>query len=84
MAYINVPAWIFNDNNAAVELLRLRKNSSKSKHFDVQLRYVTQLVEQKRINVFWIPRGENFADIDVNAFFGGNRFGTSACFAVWT
>ena len=60
---VDVPTFIFNDNNAAVEMLRVRSNSSRSKHFEVHLKYVTQLVEQNKVKVMWIRRGENFADI---------------------
>ena len=60
---VDVPTFIFNDNNAAVEMLRVRSNSSRSKHFEVHLKYVTQLVEQNKVKVMWIRQGENFADI---------------------
>jgi len=57
------PTLVFNDNSSAVSLLSSRTNSNLSKHFDVKLRYVTQLIEQNEINVYHIPREMNGADI---------------------
>ena len=44
-----------------------RSNSGKSKHFDVKLRYVNELVERGKLILIHIPRGENCADILTHA-----------------
>ena len=65
--YIRLPMYVFNDNQAAIQILSTRSNSSRSKHFDVRLRYVTMLVEQGQIIVAWIERGELAADMLTHA-----------------
>ena len=60
---IKIPNFIFNDNQAAIQLLSTRNNSGLSKHFDVKLRYVTSRIEAGMIKIFHIPRGLNGADI---------------------
>ena len=60
---VQIPMWIFNDNQSAITILSTRSNSGRSKHFDVGLRYVNELVERKLIVVSHIKRNENFADI---------------------
>jgi len=67
LAYFNIPVFIFNDNQAAIQMLRLKRNSSKSKHFDTQLRYISQLVDDRRIELVWIARGENCSDMLTHA-----------------
>jgi hypothetical protein len=64
---VKLPMFIFNDNEAAVLILTTRSNSGRSKHFDVKLRYVTELFEKKQIVVAHIKRGENCADILTHA-----------------
>jgi hypothetical protein len=64
---IKLPMFIFNDNEAAIAILTTRSNSGRSKHFNVKLRYVTEMFENKQIIVAHIGRGENGADILTHA-----------------
>jgi hypothetical protein len=56
---VDLPMLIFNDNSAAIQILGVRSNGTLSKHFAPRLRYVTDLVEQKLIKLFHVPRGMN-------------------------
>ena len=60
---VNLPMYIFNDNRAAVIILSTRSNSGRSKHFDIALRYVTEMVENGIIVVCHVKREHNFADM---------------------
>jgi hypothetical protein len=60
---LQLPTFIFNDNESAITILSTRSNSGRSKHYDVKLRYVTYLMEQGKINVAYVKRKENCADI---------------------
>ena len=57
------PTFLFNDNEAAISILSTRNNQSLSKHFDIKLRYVTELVEKGKIKIYHINRALNAADI---------------------
>jgi hypothetical protein len=64
---VSTPVFIFNDNHAAVTVLSRRSNTSRVKHFDVKLRYVTELCEQGKVELAFIPREKNGADILTHA-----------------
>ena len=57
------PMFVFNDSTSAIQILGSRTNANLSKHFSPRLRYVTELVETRQIQLFHIPRGMNGADI---------------------
>ena len=65
LPFINIPkpSFIFNDNKAAVLLMSNPGCGSRSKHFDVKLRFVAHNIEAGIIQVRFLRRGLNAADI---------------------
>ena len=63
VGYVLRPVYVFNDNASAILILTTRTNSSKSKHFNIKLRYVNFQHEQKNVKVAFIPRELNGADM---------------------
>ena len=60
---VQLPVFIFNDNAAAILIMSTRSNCGRSKHFDVKLRYVVELVEKGMIQIAYLPTGKNPSDI---------------------
>jgi len=60
---LKVPVIIFNDNNAAISIMSTYSNNSKSKHFNISLFYVRDLVDKGVITILYVKSMYNRADM---------------------
>lgn len=57
------PTQICADNEGGIFIASNPVQERRTKHIDVRFHYVRDLIEQKRIDVVWVPTDENSADI---------------------
>ena len=57
------PTQICADNEGGIFIASNPVQEQHTKHIDVQFHYVCDLIEQKRIDVVWVPTDKNSADI---------------------
>jgi hypothetical protein len=59
---LNRTIEVFDDNRAAIAIATKPKNHSATKHVDIKLHHVRDLIDRKLISVPWIPSEQNVAD----------------------
>ena len=57
------PTMIYCDNKGAIQLASNTVTKSRSKHIDIQIHFVRELVERKLVKFQYIPSKNNVADI---------------------
>ena len=68
---------LYQDNTSTIKLEMNGKTScgKRTRHFDIKLLYVTNLVERKEVTIKYCPTDEMMADFFTKPFVG-NKFGT--------
>ena len=81
---LKTPIIILNDNKSAIQIMSSYTNSGRSKHFDVQLFYVRNLVEYKFIEILYVKSIDNKADMLTKPLpYPLLKIFTSALFLCW-
>jgi hypothetical protein len=57
------PTSICTDNQGGIFIANNPVQESRTKHIDVRYHYVRDLIEQKRVEVVWVPTDDNPADM---------------------
>ena len=57
------PTQICTDNEGGIFIASNPVQERRTKHIDVRFHYVRDLIEQKRIDIVWVPTDENPADM---------------------
>jgi len=57
------PTRICADNEGGIFIASNPVQEQRTKHIDVRFHYMRDLIEQKQIDVVWVPTDENSADI---------------------
>jgi hypothetical protein len=57
------PTQICADNEGGIFIASNPVQERRTKHIDVRFHYVCDLIEQKRIDIVWVPTDENSADM---------------------
>lgn len=59
----NAPLIIFEDNQSAIKTSKNRIHNNRSKHIDVRHHFIREQVENKKIDVQYVPTADQTADI---------------------
>lgn len=57
------PIEIMEDNQGAIAFMKNNSNKGRSKHIDIRVFFVKDLIKSKTISIQYIPTETNFADI---------------------
>lgn len=61
--YNDAPITMYGDNKGSINLTKNPEYHQRTKHIDVQYHYIRQLVEDRAVNIEYIPTAEMAADI---------------------
>ena len=56
------PMRIYSDSQSAMELMKHAKFHSRVKHIDIQLHFIREIIEAKRVEFFYVPTAAQVAD----------------------
>ena len=59
---------MFVDNQGAISLSRNPVHHQRSKHFDIKLHFVRDIIQKKIIDLKYVPSNDNIADIMTKPF----------------
>jgi hypothetical protein len=62
-----VPAKWFEDNQAAIKVLKTERNLDRTKHIIVKIRFIREIIEKEEIEIEYVRTDENVSDIFTKA-----------------
>jgi hypothetical protein len=61
------PITLHADNQGAIALAKDDRFHARTKHIDIRYHFIRELIEQKKVEIIYIPSADNISDIFTKA-----------------